>query len=156
MQPRPYNQLSDLATLQLVIWREARGEPFDGKRGVAHVVRNRTLVAAWWNGHIAGSISRVVLQPYQFSSFNPNDPNSDKWPDDADPSFAECCAAAVPVYLNHDEDNTDGATYYYDASIDWPLAWGNQDLYENTLNVGRLLFWKLKPVPTVDLSAGDL
>jgi N-acetylmuramoyl-L-alanine amidase len=146
MKAQSYDQLSDLVLMELCIWREARGEGFDGKRAVAHVIRNRTMKAEWWNRHIAGSVACVVLQPWQFSSFNPTDPNADKWPDDADPSFVECCAAALPTWQGTDSDNTDGATHYYDTSIDWPHAWGDQSKYENTLNIGRLRFWKLKPL----------
>ena len=159
MLPQPYNELSDLALMELACWREARGEPFDAKRGVCHVIRNRSLVAAWWNGHIAGSVQRVVLQPWQFSSFNHGDPNATKWPADDDPAFADCCAAALPVQLSHDPDNTDGATSYYDISIDWPDAWGPISEWENTLNVGRLKFWRRRTAPlttTSDLDTDDL
>lgn len=142
MTGMPYSEMSDLALLQLCIWRESRGEGYDGKRGVAHVVKNRSLKANWWNSHICGSLSRVILHPYQFSSFNPTDPQHDLWPEDASPSFAECCAVAMSVYSGVDEDLTDGATSYYDTSIDWPTHWGNQSDYINTLNIGRLRFWK--------------
>ena len=153
-----YSEMSDLALLQLCIWREARGEPYDGKRGVAHVVRNRSLVATWWNGRILGSLSRVILRPYQFSSFNPNDPNADKWPSDGDISFPECCAVALAVMGGSDADNTNGATYYFDTSIEWPAAWGAQSSYVETLDVGRLRFFKPSPVsglPTATLDASD-
>jgi N-acetylmuramoyl-L-alanine amidase len=158
MNPQPYTQLSDLALMELCCWREAQDQPFDAKRAVCHVIRNRTLVAAWWNNHIAGSIQRVVLKPYQFSSFNPGDPNENKWPADEDPAFAECCAAALPIQLSHDTDNTDGATAYYDTSIEFPNAWGPESGWENTLNVGRLRFWRKRATPatTSDLDTGDL
>jgi len=146
MIPMPYNSMSDLALLQLAIWREARGEPYDGKRGVAHVIVNRSVESNWWNGHQAGSLKRVILQPEQFSSFNANDPNADKWPLGDDPSFNDCCVAATSVMSGSDPDNTNGATYYYDTSIQWPRAWGNEANYVNTLNIGRLRFWKLKPI----------
>jgi N-acetylmuramoyl-L-alanine amidase len=145
-----YSEMSDLALLQLCIWREARGEPTDGKRGVAHVIKNRSLRASWWNRHIPGSLSRVILFPYQFSSFNANDPNQGKWPSVGDESFAECCQIANSVMTGADADNTDGATYYYDDSIAWPKAWGNQSDYVNTLNVGRLNFYKLLFHPSLD------
>lgn len=156
MNPQPYSQLSDLALLELCIWREARGEGFDGKRGVAHVICNRSKVAKWWNGRVPNSISRVVLQPYQFSSFNPGDPNADKWPAENDADFPECATAATLVWLSHDPDNTAGATYYHDTSIGWPQSWGSQLFYDNTLNVGRLKFYRLRQQPA-DLSMqGDV
>lgn len=157
MNPQPYSELSDLQLLELCCWRESQDQPFDAKRAVCHVIKNRSLVASWWNGHIAGSLSRVILQKWQFSSFNVGDPNEKKWPADEDPSFADCCAAAIPVYTGDDADNTNGATYYYDTSIDWPEAWGPQSGYVNTIDIGRLRFWKPVTHSTPsDLDSGDL
>jgi hypothetical protein len=142
--PQPYTQLDTLDILALCVWREARGEQDAGQRGVAHVCRNRTFVPFWWNGQKAGDYHAVILQPYQFSSFNWGDPNEIKWPDDNDPSFLACKHNSMWVPCGVDEDNTDGATDYYDTSIPFPPSWGNQADYENTLNTGRLRFWKLK------------
>ena len=149
MQPTPYENLSDLELLTLCVWREARGEPFDGKRGVAHVIRNRVYGPVHWWGRDWHS---VVLHPWQFSSFNTSDPNAYEWPSDTDPSFESCVQAVGPVYAGEDEDLTNGATFYYDTSISWPRSWGNQADYENTLNIGRLKFWRLKPKTSTDLS----
>jgi hypothetical protein len=147
MDPIAYKDLSDLTLLELCVWREARGEGFDGKRGVAHVVRNRVYGGVHWWGRDWHS---VILHPWQFSSFNASDPNSNQWPGDADPSWAECCAASIPIYNGTDEDLTLGATFYFDVSIDWPASWGPQANYENTLNLGRLRFWKLLPISNHD------
>jgi hypothetical protein len=141
--PRPYNELSDLEILSLVVWREARGEKPPGQRAVAHVVRNRTFVAKWWNGQRAGSYQAVILFPYQFSSFNLSDPQHDLWPND-DLSFTACKEAALWVPCGMDPDNTDGAVMYHDTSIGWPPSWGLESDYVNTLNVGRLKFYKPK------------
>ena len=142
MEPQPYTELSDLGILALCCWREARGEVEDGKRGVAHVIANRVKLGGWqgrdWHS--------VVLKPWQFSSFNLSDPNNTKWPSDDDPSWTECLSISSGVLMGMDDDLTGGATYYYDTSIGWPKAWGNEAEYENTLNVGRLKFWKhLRP-----------
>jgi hypothetical protein len=147
MDPIDYKDLSDLSLLELCVWREARGEGFDGKRGVAHVIRNRVYSGTRWWGSDWHS---VILHPYQFSSFNHSDPNSNRWPADDDPAFAECCAASIPIYNGVDEDLTLGATFYYDQSITWPPAWGDMRNYENTFNVGRLMFWKLLPTTNHD------
>jgi hypothetical protein len=143
--PQSYSELSDLDILALAVWREARGEQSAGQRAVAHVIRNRTLVATWWNGNRKGSYHAVILQPYQFSSFNPGDPNADKWPSN-DLSFTSCREAALWVPCGMDPDNTDGATSYYDISITFPAAWGPEADWINTANYGRLRFWKPKTV----------
>ena len=141
--PQPYSELSDLDILTLAVWREARGEQTLGQRAVAHVIRNRTFTPKWWNGHTAGSYHAVILFPYQFSSFNPGDPNADLWPTN-DLSFTSCREAALWVPCGMDPDNTDGAVMYHDTSIGWPTSWGNEADFVNTVNTGHLRFYKPK------------
>ncbi len=50
----------------LCIWREARGETFFGKVAVAEVIRNRAATKGRW----PNSVVEVILQPWQFRSFN--------------------------------------------------------------------------------------
>jgi hypothetical protein len=147
-----YNDLSDLVLLELCVWREARGEPFDGKRGVANVIRNRVYSAIKWWGHDWHS---VILHPWQFSSFNAHDPNSALWPKDIDPAFAECGQACIPVYNGADVDLTDGALWYHDTSMGWPHAWGDPRNYVQTLAVGGLLFYKPVPLTVQPLSVDE-
>jgi hypothetical protein len=142
--PRPYAQLTTLELLSLCVWREAKGEPREGMRAVAHVVRNRTFAATWWDGHKAGDYHAVILDPYQFSSFNPANPEHDLWPAEGNASWTACQAASLWVPCGMDQDNTDGATFYYDTSISWPASWGNQADFINTLNLAHLRFWKLR------------
>jgi spore germination cell wall hydrolase CwlJ-like protein len=145
MVEKPYDLMGGLDLLSLCVWREARGEPAEGQRGVAWVVKNRTLKSSWWNGHNEQNYHAVILQPFQFSSFNSQDTQSQRWPRDDDPSFVDCKTAAEGVYTGTDtEDPTAGATSYYDTSISWPAAWGYEADYVNTLNVGRLKFYKPK------------
>lgn len=127
--------------MALCCYREARGEPFDGKRGVCHVIKNRADRPGWW-GH---DVPSVILKPWQFSSFNGNDPNAEVWPADESAAWTDCMAAAAAVLVGNDPDLTEGATYYHDTSIMFPKAWGNVLAYQNTLNVGRLKFYK--PLP---------
>jgi N-acetylmuramoyl-L-alanine amidase len=75
----------------LTIWQEARGEPYQGKIAVAEVIRNRMERNYSSDGTVAGTIGR----PYQFSGWNPLDPNflpSLKL-DDSDPTVIECIRA---------------------------------------------------------------
>lgn len=141
MQPQDYNALSDVSLMALCIWREARGESPDGQLGVGHVIQNRAKKGGWW-GH---DIHSVVLKPWQFSSFNAGDPNSTRWPDDESGSWTNCLSAATAVIVGKVADITNGATHYFDVSIPWPKAWGQESEYENTLNIGRLRFYKLLP-----------
>ena len=90
MIPQPYATLSGLSLLGLCIWREARGEAELGKRGVAHAIANRAKSPSWW-GH---DWYTVITKPYQFSSFNEDDPNSKKWPAEEDSSWIESLSVA--------------------------------------------------------------
>lgn len=145
MEPRPYQELSPVELLTLCCWREARGESLNAKIAQCWAVKNRVEKPGWW-GH---DWHTVILKPWQFSSFNKNDPNSEKWPEDDDPAFEQCVQAAEAVMLGTVEDPTNGSTHYYDTSIEFPRAWGNESEWENTLNIDHFRFWRLKP--TTDL-----
>jgi len=140
MMPTPYENLTDLQIIALCVWREARGEPVDGKRGVAHVIANRVKHPGWWGR----DWKSVVLKPFQFSSFNKTDPNSNKWPVvEEDAIWTDCMSAASGAYLGLDDDLTEGAQFYHDSSIAFPAAWGPESQYVKTLKVGRLSFYRM-------------
>lgn len=125
----------DFTLTALCIWREARGEPLDAKKGVAWVIRNRTLRPGWWGT----DWTTVVLQPYQFSSFNRDDPNAVKWPAKSDLSWSECLTAAREAWEALNPDPTNGSTHYYDDSIKAP-AWTSK--MTATVKIGKLNFFK--------------
>lgn len=79
-------------TIALCVWREARGESRVGKRLVAQVMENRVSDKRWPDTYV-----RVITQKSQFSSFNPNDPNTQKFPDEGDKSWADCVWASDQV-----------------------------------------------------------
>ena len=135
MKPRPYSSLSELELLSLCVWREARGEGLLAKRGVAHVVENRVARPSWWGD----SVRSVILHPFQFSSFNEGDPNSNKWPDDNDPSYSDSFTVSEDVMVNGDQDLTGGAVSYYDTSIE-PPYWARDMIF--TIALGRFRFFK--------------
>ena len=150
MNPQPYENLSDLTLLELCVWREAQNQGHEGMRAVAWSIRNRVEHPCWWGK----TWSEVILKPWQYSSFNLADPNHHKFPSDVDPFFATACDVCTRVYLGADTDDlTDGATHYYDTSIGFPKAWGSEAEWVNTLNVGKLKFWKLRPKVE---SSGDI
>jgi N-acetylmuramoyl-L-alanine amidase len=62
--PEPFTRLTDLETLALTLWGEARGESIVGKLAIACVIRNRSLARNL-------TIKEVCLQPMQFSCFQP-------------------------------------------------------------------------------------
>lgn len=71
---------SDLTTMALTVWAEARGESEEGQRAVAWVIRNRFDNPGWWSrqrgdGIPDDTIAAVCRDPWQFSCWNPSDPN---------------------------------------------------------------------------------
>lgn len=130
------SELNELYLCALCVYREARGEPYEGKFGVACVIRNRTKDAgARWPTTYRG----VVLQPKQFSCFNPNDSQSKVWPfSGPDKVWAECVRAAFSVQ-HTDADNVGGANHYHTLSINPHWA----DPNKLTAIIGNHKFYQL-------------
>jgi spore germination cell wall hydrolase CwlJ-like protein len=124
--------------LALAIWREARGEVYAAKQGVAWVIQNRVLNPGWWGHDLVG----VILMPFQFSSFNSGDPNATKFPAEADPSWADSLDVANKVIADALPDNTSGATSYFDNSIA-PPGWATDGSQVHTVDIGNLHFYKV-------------
>ena len=137
MEPKPYEELDPAELLALCIWREARSEDLIIKHGVAHVVLNRVKQAGWWGN----TIHTVILKPWQFNSFNADDPNNMKWPEESDPDWQDSLSAAQNA-IGGGDDVTDGATYYHDTRVDFPKSWGSEDEYQRTMSYGKLNFYK--------------
>jgi cell wall hydrolase len=115
--------MTDQDALTLTIWGEARGEPIEGKLGVAAVIRNR--VKAHYRG--AHTYVDVCTAHAQFSA----------WTDEAttmhqeevalagsapDPTLRLCREIAIATIANILPDITKGANHYYALSIN-PPAW---------------------------------
>ena len=124
--------------LALVLWREARGEPIDAKRAVAWSIRNRVNHPTWWGGDWA----TVITKKEQYSSMTHNgDPNCTKWPTATDTSWLACLEIAEAVYSESGTDPTNGATHYFDKSLDAaPPAWVASMVH--TLDSGGFHFYK--------------
>jgi hypothetical protein len=70
----------NVSLLALCGWREARNQGRVGMTAVCWSVRNRVFHPAihWWGQSWQG----VILHPYQYSSFNHDDPNALLLPED--------------------------------------------------------------------------
>lgn len=135
-----YETYSDQDLLSLVIWRESRGESHDGKLAVGFSIRNRVQHPRWWGRDYRS----VILDPYQYSSFNFSDPNSRKFPGPQDePSYSDCEAAATAV-LAGAADTTNGAVSYFDKSLDkHPPSWASSPQFQKACDIGDFHFYKL-------------
>lgn len=71
----------DILCLAATIWGEARGESYEGKLAIGHVVLNRLQKPGWWSRQSAAdvpadTIAAVCIEPLQFSCWNAGDLNS--------------------------------------------------------------------------------
>lgn len=104
--------------MALCCYREASGESHEGRLGVAWTIWNRAKNPKWWGS----SPASVVLKPFQFSSFNKDDVNATKLPQETDPIWQDCLSIATEVMTTASTDPTKGATHYYADSMaapDW-------------------------------------
>jgi spore germination cell wall hydrolase CwlJ-like protein len=132
----PYKS-SELMLLALCIWREARGESIEAKRGVASVIRNRCALAPAQG--FKSTASANILKPWAFSSFMQGDPNAVKYPAEADPSWHDSLAAAG--IDGKSPDLSCGAVFYYSKPLTCaPHAWGQ--VYHSA-TIGGLEFYRL-------------
>lgn len=69
-------RMATLFLFALCLWREARGEPVDGREAIADSILNRVDDPRW-----PDTVVGVITEPHQFSAFNPHDPNARMWPD---------------------------------------------------------------------------
>lgn len=113
----PFEEQSPMVLLAMCIWGEARGEDMAAQLMVGCTVRNRVNKPGWW-GHDWRS---VILQPYQFSSFNETDPNRKRllYPLQfgTPAEWYPCFYAAMGVMEGYVGDLSQKATHYYDTSI---------------------------------------
>lgn len=125
----------------LAVWREARGEPFHGKVGVANVIRNRAADA---KNRWPKSEDLVALQPRQFSCFNMGDPNSVLFPrSNVKPewdAWLECVNAVGEAKAGNDP--TDGSNHYHAIPDGKPFpAWA--DPAKEVRKLGAHRFYRL-------------
>lgn len=138
--PQQLGDFYDLFLMALCVWREARGESMEAKRAVAWVIRNRADKPSWWGGP---SIASVVLHPYQFSSFNHNDPNATKMPTPQDPAWIASLIAAYEAYAKSSNDISEGSVDYFDKSMDAnPPPWAIDGSLEHVCDLGSFHFYK--------------
>ena len=134
--PAGADMLARIYLLALCIWREARGEPMEGKVAVACVIANRAARPRWWGK----SIEDVILKPKQFSSFNADDANSVAFPRPEDKSWLACVEAAVKVLRGETADVTGGADHY--KTIASKPAWAADKL--PVVVIGNHEFFRLE------------
>lgn len=124
----------------LCLYREARGESNAAKAAMLAVIRNRAAQSPkfGWPHTTTG----VITQPWQFSSFNANDPNSKVWPQDSTPEWQDWVDCCNVVTIPMTADPTDGANHY-EAVNDASQRPKWADPAKITVTIGKTRFYKL-------------
>lgn len=123
----------DKASMALCIWREAAGEPLEGKVAIAHVILNRSRA----QGRAPHAVVEAKLQ---FSSMTaPGDPTLVRWPLRPDPSFTVCMEVVEDAVNNLGQDPTGGATHYFNPAVVVP-SWASSMV--KTITIGHHDFYK--------------
>lgn len=129
----------DLDTMARTVFGEARGESDAGKIAVAHVILNRAKVPGktWWGDTIA----EVCHKPWQFSCWNPGDPNREAVEAVTldDPVFRACVRACLAALDG--ADPTGGATHYHVRGLSAKWARGKTPC----ATIGNHLFYCIGP-----------
>ncbi|MGN0919310.1 MAG: cell wall hydrolase [Alphaproteobacteria bacterium] len=112
--------MDELEIFAKTLYGEARGETLAGIEAVANVILNRHKMAlhqkrVWWGK----SIPEICLKPWQFSCWNPADPNFKLLQQDLsqEKSYQICKRVALRALHGNLRDNTHGATHYHSLSI---------------------------------------
>ena len=123
----------------LCIWREARGTTEQAMAAIYWVLMNRVADPRWPN-----TLEEVVTQPYQFSSFNTNDPNAVKLPsrrNKTDWTAFQSVLHAIDGATSIGGDPTQGANHYESCEPGKLPAWAQQS--KLTVQIGPFRFYKL-------------
>ena len=124
----------ETALLAVLVFQEARGEPFLGQVAVAEVVLNRTTQACY-----PDSVKKVIKQPYQFSGVGakgiPQTPNQAKKLDRDAFSKAEIAVQ----YARERKSKYSTATHFHSTGT--APKWAKQKYYVGT--VGNHKFYRL-------------
>lgn len=135
-------QAWELSLLALCAWREARNQGWDGMLAVAWSVRNRVQKPGktWWGD----DWEAVIEQKWQYSSFNPDDPNAKLLPGDPgkDPVWADALRAAEIAYAGYGVDPTLGSTHYHTIQMNPFPDWVKDPRTEFMLQIGSHRFYK--------------
>jgi N-acetylmuramoyl-L-alanine amidase len=114
----------DLDTMTRTVWGEARGESYEGKKAVAHVILNR--FARKYRRRM--TLTTVCTDPRQFSCWNADDPNLAKLKliNLYDADYRVCARAVLDAVEAHvaKRDPTKGSLHYHATSMGFPKNWG--------------------------------
>ncbi len=169
---KPIAEQELVVLLAMCLFGEARGESDLARRAVAQLLLNRArnprrVFGSKPEADFAENLRRVMLQPWQFSCFNPDDANRAKLLhplDHEEPQVWERCLRCARQALQTGDSNaqpnadqrdelTANSDHYFDDSIQ-PPAWA--DPSKQTVKIGRLNFYRLYLSPPAAAANAEL
>lgn len=111
-----FDDWDDVGLVALLIWSEARGEPYWGQMAVGWVVRNRVER----HGYYGDSIRSVILNPWDFSWFNPFTTGIGKKPE-VPVAASDFRLMAGSILDGSVADPSGGATHFYATWLPAPI-----------------------------------
>lgn len=133
----------DLDVMARTLFGEARGEPWEGKIAVAHVILNR----AKKNGYGGPTIHGVCKKKWAFSCWNANDPMLPKLMNADVEKLQDCIRAALDAITGKEPDPTKGANHYLNPEVTRKIRHGSlpewADETKITAKLGLHWFYKL-------------
>ncbi len=137
--------MDEMSVLSRTIYGEARGEYVKKDGGlaaliaVANVIMNRVRLQTWFGK----TIFEVCKKPWQFSCWNPSDPNYSLLlkEDLNDSIFLVCQQVAQGVIYKNWPDLTKGADHYHSVKIQSFPKWAQG--CQPKIQLGNHLFYQL-------------
>lgn len=136
--------MNDVHILARTIYGEARGEYYRLDGGLAsliavgNIVKNRLKQKTWYGS----TISEVCQKPYQFSCWNPHDPNLRLITTTiTDPLFDQCMSVAQMILDDRWPDLTKGCDHYHATTMNALPAWTLKSV--PVIKIGRHIFYDL-------------
>lgn len=116
------DQFDDKGIIARTAYGEARGEGNFGMHVVVNTIQNRLASGVRWWGH---SLRTICLHPWQYSCWNPTDPNRAKMfkVTEDDLQFRAANNLADRALAGSLPDFSVGADSYYDSLIGKPPDW---------------------------------
>ena len=139
---RGFIKAMEVDILARTLWGEARGEGGRGMHAVCNVVLNRFALSAaeditWWGVDLV----TICQKPYQFSCWNPDDPNRSKLMavDEGNAEFSTATRIARRAVYGDLNDITGGATHYHHYQI--IPYWAENKL--SSAQIGHHIFYRI-------------
>ncbi|NLY55742.1 MAG: cell wall hydrolase [Firmicutes bacterium] len=105
----------EIEFLARTIYGEARGENLETQLYVAWVIRNRVQA----KGRFGATYEEVVTKPFQFSSWNQDDPNFERVLQPTGAAWRTALGIAQAVYYAPEKFNPiPGIYHFYDRTLD--------------------------------------